>query len=207
MFSLLYRRSFRNAKYVHMASRRGDRPARARRACGWTSAESSRRIFAAVQFRDVKSVEIRQGAEPRRAHGSTAGTRLHEGELVDRVRPRQRGEQSHRVGRPAASSPDAGVIGGGHLHNLYLALPMLYGWTGAIAYVLMLRRGAAAGCSARCGGTRSAISWSSTCLGFWRLARVLPDRRAQVGKRRPVHQLPDGRLDLAGSWRWRRCGR
>ena len=29
------------------------------------------------------------------------------------------------------------IIGGGHLHNLYFALPMLYGWTGAFAYVLL----------------------------------------------------------------------
>ncbi|MBI3626426.1 O-antigen ligase family protein [Candidatus Uhrbacteria bacterium] len=29
------------------------------------------------------------------------------------------------------------VEGGGHLHNLYLALPTLYGWTGSAAYMLL----------------------------------------------------------------------
>jgi O-antigen ligase len=29
------------------------------------------------------------------------------------------------------------VMGGGHLHNLYLALPMMFGWFGALAYVLL----------------------------------------------------------------------
>lgn len=33
--------------------------------------------------------------------------------------------------------PGGMVVGGGHLHNLYLALPPLYGWVGAIAYVLL----------------------------------------------------------------------
>jgi O-antigen ligase len=29
------------------------------------------------------------------------------------------------------------IIGGGHFHNLYLQLPTLYGWVGAVVYVLL----------------------------------------------------------------------
>ena len=39
------------------------------------------------------------------------------------------------LARPTAGGQE--TIGGGHLHNLYLALPMMYGWVGALAYILL----------------------------------------------------------------------
>ncbi|MDH4023726.1 MAG: O-antigen ligase family protein, partial [Gammaproteobacteria bacterium] len=133
MFSLMHRRAFRNAKYVNMAS---TAVIVVLATVGvWFNLENIARDFEAVQVEDASSIES--------------------GKALNRFGPWQYGwerlqreswwigyghgnDQSNQIawgGRQMSTS--GAVAGGGHLHNLYLALPMMYGWVGALAYVLL----------------------------------------------------------------------
>jgi O-antigen ligase len=141
MFSTAYRRFFRNSKYLNMASV----------AAGvflvfagvWVGLQNIERDFRAVEIGSVKAVESGEALNRGSAwqvgmqalengnwwigYGlgngksnliASGGKWVGTGEMDPLLRP---GE----------------IIGGGHFHNLYLQLPTLYGWVGAVVYVLL----------------------------------------------------------------------
>jgi len=132
MFTFMYRRSFRNSKYLNIFSITA--------------------VFFLMAFgvlvgldnmaRDFAAAEI-GGLE-----GIISGEGLNRGSLwVDTFAWLGRGSWWVGVGHGVFESNQiaiggkrlltGGFVGGGHLHNLYLMLPVLYGWFGAIAYLLL----------------------------------------------------------------------
>ncbi|MBL8202141.1 MAG: O-antigen ligase family protein [Chromatiales bacterium] len=133
MFSLVHRRSFRNAKYVNLASAA---VVIVLATVGvWFNLENIAEDFQRVQVEDVSSIET--------------------GKALNRLGPWQYGwerlqreswwvgyghgtDLSNQIAWGGRQTSSRGpVMGGGHLHNLYLALPMMFGWVGALAYVLL----------------------------------------------------------------------
>lgn len=132
MFSLRHRRYFRNVKYVNMAS--AAIIVVLATVGVWFNLDNIAQDFQQVEVTGVESIES--------------------GEALNRFGPWQFGmdrlmreswivgyghgvEESNQVAWGIWRGVGGGNSGGGHLHNLYLALPMMYGWTGAIAYVLL----------------------------------------------------------------------
>jgi O-antigen ligase len=133
MFSLMHRRAFRNAKYVNMAS---TAVIVVLATVGvWFNLDNIAKDFEAVQVEDASSIES--------------------GKALNRLGPWQYGlqrlqteswwigyghgvDQSNQIAWGGRQMGARGAVaGGGHLHNLYLALPMMFGWIGAVAYVLL----------------------------------------------------------------------
>jgi hypothetical protein len=132
MFSLVHRRSFRNARYVNMASAA---VVIVLATVGvWFNLDNIAEDFRKVEVRDVSSIES--------------------GQALNRFGPWQVGwdrlqreswwigyghgnDLSNQIAWGGRLLGTGAVAGGGHLHNLYLALPMMFGWFGALAYVLL----------------------------------------------------------------------
>jgi len=133
MFSMIYRRSFKYSKYL------------TRSAAVVLVVLMYFGTTVGLQYisADLEAVSVRTSAD------------LTSGKALNRLGPWQTGLQilserswilGYGHGVPESNQLAWGgerlttgiVIGGGHFHNLYLALPTLYGWTGATAYLYLL---------------------------------------------------------------------
>jgi O-antigen ligase len=133
MFSLRHRRHFRNSKYLNMAS--AALIVVLATVGVWFNLDNIERELQQVEVQGVESVEsgkainrfgpwqfgmdrlAREGFIVGYGHGTAESNQIAWGIIATRA-----------AGRYST---------GGHLHNLYLALPMMYGWSGALAYVLL----------------------------------------------------------------------
>lgn len=132
MFSLVQRRFFRNAKYVNMAS------AAAVIVLGtvgvWLNLDNISEDFKTVDVRGIESIESGKALN-RYGPWQFGWERLKDESWV--IGYGHGNVESNQIAWGIWRGVGGQRTGGGHLHNLYLALPMMYGWTGAIAYVLL----------------------------------------------------------------------
>jgi len=132
MFSLVHRRSFRNAKYVNMAS------AAAIIVLGtvgvWLNLDNISEEFKQVEVKGIESIESGKALN-RFGPWQFGWERLEKESWV--IGYGHGNDTSNQIAWGIWSQAGGRMSAGGHLHNLYLALPMMYGWIGAIAYVLL----------------------------------------------------------------------
>jgi hypothetical protein len=141
MFSVFYRRSFRNSKYMNLAATAtiilfGTVGV-------WVGLQNIEHDFEGVTIQnaaDVKSGGILNRAEPWQwgMHVLKTGSwwvGYGHGNLKSNLIAW--GGKWTGTGKMGPALMPGEIIGGGHFHNLYLALPTLYGWVGAVAYVLV----------------------------------------------------------------------
>ncbi len=141
MFSLLYRRSFRNSKYINLSS--AGAVVLLVTAGVWVGLQNIGSDFKAVKIDSASSIE--SGDALNRAGPWKFGEQVLAdgswwigfGHGNDKSNLLAWGGQWRGTGRMTQDLRPGEIIGGGHFHNLYLALPTLYGWFGAIAYVLL----------------------------------------------------------------------
>jgi len=132
LFSLVHRRSFRNAKYVNMAS---VAVVVVLATVGvWFNLENIAEDFRAVEIRDTSDIESGQALN-RFGPWQYGWERLQSGTWW--LGFGHGNELSNQIAWGGQMMGTGRVAGGGHLHNLYLALPMMFGWFGALAYVLL----------------------------------------------------------------------
>ena len=132
MFTLLHRRSFRNAKYVNMASAA---VVIVLATVGvWFNLDNIADDFREVEVREASSIESGQAL-------NRLGPWRYGWERLEReswwLGYGHGNDLSNHIAWGGRAMSTGGVAGGGHLHNLYLALPMMFGWFGALAYVLL----------------------------------------------------------------------
>jgi hypothetical protein len=129
MFTVMYRRSFKNSKYLNVFT--------------------ITLVFFMMSFgvlvgtdnmiRDFEEVEIESIGDV------VSGRAINRGSWTDRF-DRMLSEswwigyahgvsESNQIAAGAQKLASGRLVGGGHLHNLYMALPILYGWFGGVAYL------------------------------------------------------------------------